>query len=182
MGNFKPKVKASNFFSVREMGYLSLMAAACVVGRTMFQFIPNVQPMTDIFLIITISHGFSSGLVVCLLSILATNLYMGMGIWTIPQLISYAVIIIIVGLLAKLPLFKKSIWLQTSYAFSAGMIYGLVVSLGIYKILNLPQFLPYYLSGIPFDLAHSLGNVAFYLILAPIFMRILPKLKNRQEK
>ena len=46
MRNFKP-TKMS--FSVQEIAYLALLVAASVVGRTLFQPLPNVQPMTAIF-------------------------------------------------------------------------------------------------------------------------------------
>ena len=81
-------------FAGKEIAYLGLLVAAAVVGRSLFQPLPNVQPMTVIFLLVTIHLGLRRGLIVCLLSMLITNFYMGMGIWTIAQLVSYAIIIL----------------------------------------------------------------------------------------
>ena len=93
-----------------------MLVALCVVSRTFFQFIVNVQPVTAILLIITIYWGTYQGLLVSLLSILITNFYMGMGVWTIAQVVTYFLIILLTGLLKKVPQFKKSILLQAVYA------------------------------------------------------------------
>lgn len=37
--------KSSNKLTVRDSCFVALITAACVVGRTAFQFIPNVQPV-----------------------------------------------------------------------------------------------------------------------------------------
>lgn len=63
-----------------------MTAATCTVGRLLFQFIPNIQPMTAIFLIITLQLGIFRGLLISTLSVLITNIYLGMGIWTISQI------------------------------------------------------------------------------------------------
>lgn len=102
------KNEQSTFFSTYEIAYLAMTVAACVVGRMLFQFIPNIQPMTAIFLILTYQLGVSRGLVVNVLSLLITNLYMGMGIWTISQILSFSVVIGCMGLLCRWPTFQKS--------------------------------------------------------------------------
>ena len=174
------KNKQSSFFSIKEIAYLSMLTAACVVGRMLFQFIPNVQPMTVIFLLITFYLGLSRGLVVTLLSILITNMYMGMGVWTISQLISYTIVLFIFYLLCKFPFFKKSFWLKGAYCILSGMLYGFIISVISVKIYGITAFLPYYLSGISFDCLHSLGNGGFYIILAPIFAKLFPSMTEKK--
>ena len=100
MRNFKP-TKMS--FSVQEIAYLALLVAASVVGRTLFQPLPNVQPMTAIFLLVALYLGCVRGLIVALLSLLITNFYMGMGIWTIAQAVSYTVVILMMSGLRHVP-------------------------------------------------------------------------------
>ena len=66
-------------FSVQEIAYLALLVAASVVGRTLFQPLPNVQPMTAIFLLVALYLGCVRGLIVALLSLLITNFTWGWG-------------------------------------------------------------------------------------------------------
>jgi hypothetical protein len=159
------KNEQSTFFSTYEIAYLAMTVAACVVGRMLFQFIPNIQPMTAIFLILTYQLGVSRGLVVNVLSLLITNLYMGMGIWTISQILSFSVVIGCMGLLCRWPTFRKK--------------RSLVIAMIDVQIYGMPQFWPYYLAGLYFDLLHGLGNGMFYLLLAPIFQQLFYHIKKK---
>lgn len=160
-------------YTVREIAYLALITAACVIGRIVFQPIPNVQPMTAIFLIITGLLGLSRGLIIALLSVVITNLYMGMGPWTISQLISYGILLTLFYCLLRIPMLGRSFYLQLVFSFLAGFIYGFVISIIDVQVYGMPAFLPYYLQGLSFDFLHGVGNVVFFLLLRPIFIRLL---------
>lgn len=181
MLNSNKNTDAAPAFSVKEIANLSLMVAACVVGRLLFQFIPNVQPMTAILLIMTVHRGLRQGLIVSLLSVVITNLYLGMGVWTFAQLFSYAVIMSLIGILAKWPHFKNSLILQVIFSFLAGFLYGFIISIVSYKMYGMTAFLPYYIQGLSFDFLHAIGNVGFYIILAPLFKRLLDKYDPREK-
>ncbi|WP_413537326.1 ECF transporter S component [Enterococcus malodoratus] len=158
---------------VKELSLLSMMVALCVVSRTFFQFIVNVQPVTAILLIITIYWGAYQGLLVSILSILITNFYMGMGVWTIAQVATYFLLISLTGLLKKIPKFKQSILIQAIYAGITGLLFGFLISAIQAPFLGISAFLPYYLAGIPVDVMHAVGNVVFYLLLTPVLKKLL---------
>lgn len=164
-----------SFFSTYELAYLAMTVATCTVGRLLFQFLPNIQPMTAIFLIITLQLGIFRGLLINLLSVLITNIYLGMGVWTISQIFSFALIICLMGILSRVTLFRKSRLLQTIFSVFAGFLYGFIMAVIDVKIYGIPQFWPYYIAGFSFDLLHALGNGGFYLILSPIFQRLFIK-------
>ncbi|MHC5267691.1 ECF transporter S component [Enterococcus sp. LJL98] len=166
---FRKKTKT---FTTQEIAFLSLLTAACVVGRLMFQFIPNVQPMTVLFLIVTLQYGISRGLIVNVLSLLITNFYLGMGVWTISQILSFSVIILLFGLLTHISLFKRAVGLQVFYSLLAGYLYGFLMAIIDTQIYGLTNFWVYYFAGISFDTLHAVGNAGFYLILYPIFKRL----------
>ena len=86
-------------FTTQEIAFLSLLTAACVVGRLMFQFIPNVQPMTALLIMIALHFGFSRGVIVTVLSLLITNFYLGMGVWTFSQITGFSLILLFACLL-----------------------------------------------------------------------------------
>ncbi|MBO0456589.1 ECF transporter S component [Enterococcus hulanensis] len=173
--NNSNKIYSIFSLSVKELSLLSMMIALCVVSRSFFQFIVNVQPVTAIILIITIYWGVYQGLIVSILSILITNFYMGMGIWTIAQIITYFLIIFLTGVLKQLPQFKNSIILQAIYAGITGLLFGLFISAIQAPFFGIAAFLPYYLTGIPTDAMHAIGNVIFYILLAPILGKLLAK-------
>ncbi|MFV0558601.1 MAG: cobalamin ECF transporter [Enterococcus sp.] len=169
----------TNTWSTQKITYLALLAATCVVGRLLFTWLPNIQPMTTVFLLLAFYTTLSQALFVALLGLLVTNLYLGMGTWTISQMIAYTVIICFFYCLRQLPLLQKHRFLQAILAFLCGLLYGFVVSIMEVFIYQLPSFWAYYFQGLSFDLMHGVGNFGFYLLLAPIFCRlILPKLQK----
>lgn len=161
--------------SVRRIALLSMMIAIAYVGRSLLQVVPNVQPVTVILIILTLSMGIADGLIVAVLSILISNLTLGMGVWTFAQIISFSVIVLITGLVIK-PVYKKMpTWTMVLYAASTGLIYGLVVSFVMKYLIGFDSFWAYYLMGIPMDLMHAFGNGAFYAILSPVLFPLIEK-------
>lgn len=159
-----------------------MLVALCVVSRTFFQFIVNVQPVTAILLIITIYWGTYQGLLVSLLSILITNFYMGMGVWTIAQVTTYFLLILLTGLLKKVPQFRDSLMVQAIYAGITGILFGFFISAIQAPFLGISAFLPYYLAGIPVDTMHAIGNIVFYLLLTPVLKKLLTQTIKRWHK
>ena len=69
----------SHIFSVQKISLLALLTASCIVGRLFFVWIPNVQPMSAILFLLALAGSLSDALIVALLSLLGTNIYLGMG-------------------------------------------------------------------------------------------------------
>ena len=149
----------------------------------MFHFIPNVQPVTAVLIILTLTLGMADGFIVAILSIVLTNFLLGMGPWTIAQIASFGVLIVVTGLIIK-PFYSTSKKrnrriLFALFAFFGGLLYGFVISLLTVKMMGITSFWAYYIAGIPFDFMHGMGNAGFYLILEPI---LAPLLLAQQKK
>lgn len=160
---------------VYRIAVLAMMVALCHVGRIMFQFLPNVQPVTVIVLLITLSFGVKDGLIVGVLSIIVSNLTLGMGIWTIAQVASYAVLVLLTGLFIP---FQKKDWFDSVFVVYVGLsgyLYGLIISVIQAPFFGIHKLWPYYLAGIPFDSLHAIGNVGFYLILTPVLLPLIER-------
>ena len=156
-------------FGVRRLALLSILTALCYVGRMMFQFIPNVQPVTAVLIILTLTLGMTDGFIVAILSIVLTNFLLGMGPWTIAQVASFGVLILVTGLVMK-PFYninqkKNRRILFALFAFFGGLLYGFVISVISVKLMGIISFCAYYIAVIPCDLMHGLGNAIFYLLL-----------------
>lgn len=160
-----------------KITYLAMMVCSIYVGRLSFTFIPNFQPMTAMLCLIASVFGFRYGLVVSTLSLLMSNINLGMGIWTIPQILSYAFIVALFDN-EYLSRDENRIFGAMVCGFS-GMAYGFLISFFQIPYLGANIFIPYYLSGLPFDVSHAIGNFVFYLTLQPVMVKILQKAKNR---
>ncbi|WP_414838795.1 ECF transporter S component [Carnobacterium sp. TMP28] len=162
-------------FSVQRLTLLAMLTTLCYVSRLVFQLLPNVQPVTVILIILTLTLGVADALIVALLSILISNIHLGMGVWTIAQIVSFSLIVIMTGLLIK-PIFKTlPFFIVTIYAVFTGYAYGFIISLVQAPFFGIQKFWVYYLSGLSFDTLHAFGNGVFYLLLAPILFPLLTK-------
>lgn len=151
---------------IRQLTLLALMTALAVVLRIAKVVpIPNVQPVTDILMIITLEMGIGFGISLATLTMLLSNIVLGFGIWTVPQIFAYIGCVLTVAFFAKITPLRKHLLLQVALAVFLGYEYGFLVSFGMTIYGGLPAFLAYWLSGVPFDTYHAVGNFAFYFVL-----------------
>ncbi|WP_112181213.1 MULTISPECIES: ECF transporter S component [Paraliobacillus] len=141
---------------------IAVLASLCVVGRVGFQFLPNIQPVTAIIIITGFFLGPFSAFFLAVITTYISNLFLGMGIWTVWQIIAWSIIGIFSGLLGKMYLKKPFIYLLI-YALIAGLFFGFTFAITNYFITG--KFLAYYLAGLPFDISHAIGNVVFLFVL-----------------
>lgn len=169
----------SGYFTVNRIALLAIMTAFVTVGRLVFAlpFLPNIQPMTALLILITLNIGVLDGLVVSVLSLMLTNLLLGMGPWTVFQMFAFGVVILLTGLLKFFYSYGTlrnrivfSVW-----AFIAGFIYGLIMSILSYYLYGMTNFIVYYINGLPFDALHAVGSLLFFFILEPILVPIIRK-------
>src|SRR5699024_7467280 len=133
---------------------------------------PNFQPVTAVIIIGGMFLGPLAAVILSLLVTFLSNMLLGMGIWTIWQIIAWSIIGILSGLLGKFrgytPLYAVVI-----FSIFCGYFYGFIISLTTYQISG--HFWPYYLLGLSFDTNHALGNAVFILLLYPIVSRFFQK-------
>lgn len=177
-----PSNPRHNRFHVQHIALLGMLTTLCYVSRLLFQFLPNVQPVTVIILLITQVWGTRDGLIVATLSILVSNINLGMGVWTLAQVVSFAVIVLLTGSLFRLKFDRAPFIIKALYAGLVGYLYGFVISAVQAPFFGIQSFWAYYISGIPFDTMHALGNSAFYILLAPILIPLLKKFSKRYYK
>ena len=147
---------------IRQIALMAMLTAMCVVLR-IFKIIPipNVQPVTDILMIVTLNLGIGSGITLATLTMLISNIYLGFGIWTIPQILAYTGCVLTVAFFAKFTPLKNYFLLQVVL----GWEYGFLVDLGMTIFGGLSAFIAYLISSFAFDTYHAIGNFAFYFVL-----------------
>ncbi|WP_182102771.1 ECF transporter S component [Niallia taxi] len=154
----------------RRLTFISMMSALAVVGRIAFTFIPNVQPVTALIISVALCMGVADGVLVAVISAIASNLLLGLGIWTIGQVVAWSVIGLLSGLLGSFfP--KPFLLLIVLYSGIAGLLYGLIVSFFTYSWMG--NFWAYYVAGLPFDVSHAVGNMVFIIFLYPFLKRVM---------
>ena len=166
---------------VRAVALLGLLTAWCTVLRIVKVPIPNVQPVTDILMVVTLLLGMRWGLSLTVSTLVVSNLVLGFGLWTLPQIAAYMVCLLVLQMVVLvLPMVRRVLWLQMGLAGLLGYLYGFVVSLGMAIIgsLNGLGFWAYYISGLLFDTYHALGNLVFYPIVLLVLQQGLQRFNH----
>lgn len=154
---------------------IAMLTTLCSVSRIVVLPLPNVQPVTDTIMIITLIIGASDGFILAVLTMVVSNLYLGFGIWILPQIFAYGACVLLVVLFKKLTPLGRSHWLQIALCILLGFAYGFFVSLGMAVIGSAPAFFAYWLSGLLYDFYHAAGNVVLYPLL---YLPLTKLLKN----
>ncbi|HJG23128.1 hypothetical protein F6X86_03125 [Enterococcus durans] len=165
--------------TTKKIAQLSLLSAACVVGRIIFQLIPNVQPMTAIFLFVVLYFGLQDALLVMTLSLLLSNLYFGIGPWMIGQWISFSLVLALFWFV-QTHIKREKKWLTGSCFFLAGLFFGLFMTIFDSILYQLTNPFVYYIQGLSFDLFHATGNLVFFLLALPVIERF-DRLNGRKK-
>lgn len=163
---------------VKEISLIGILAGVNIASRIALQSLPNIKPVTSIIIISVMIFGLAFGIKLTIVTTLVSNIYLGMGIWTLFQILAWIVICLLTQIL--MDFFKKInkepyILIMAIFAFLMGYVFGFIVSLEKFVIGGPSLFIVYYLAGLLFDTLHAIGNFFFYLICAPILMKIFMK-------
>ena len=153
-------VKKSDFIwkntklTVRKLTLIAMTIALCSVIRFPFSYLPNITPLTTIYLLICLNIGLSEAIIIADMTIIATS----------GQLLAYSLIIFLYWLFIKIDIMKFLI-MQAILCLILGLIYGIVISMFEVFVLQISSFEIYYIAGLPFDLMHGLGNFLFMILV-----------------
>lgn len=152
----------------KKITILGLLTAVAIVGRTALQGIPNVQPATFLIIATGIVYGWKMGSLLGVLIAFVTGLLTGIGSWTPFQMAAWGMVGLISGFVPRkfIPL--------TVWSFASAFVYGFISSLSMLIFIPLNAFIPTYVSGLPFDLYHAIGNIAF-VAFAPLLFKVFEK-------
>lgn len=160
---------------VQEISVIGILAAVNIASRIALQSLPNIKPVTSIIIISVMIFGLAFGIKLTIVTTLVSNMFLGMGIWTFFQILAWIVICLLTQILVD---FYKTIHkephmiVMAIFAFLMGYVFGFIVSLEQFIIGGLGLFMAYYSTGLLFDTFHAVGNFVFYLIAAPLLVKI----------
>lgn len=165
--------------SAKEIVLVATLAGVAAAGRVLFAPIPGVQPVTVIVLAAGVALGARAGIAVGLLAAFVSNLFLVQGPWTPFQMVGWGVCGLVGALLAR--------GLHGRIAFAAaGCVLGFAFSLYM-DVWEWFAFYPHTWAGlvlvvgkgIPFDVAHAVGNVVIALAAGTELRRLLDRYARR---
>lgn len=171
--------------SSRIIALVAALAALAVAGRLVFAPIPNVQATTDVVLFTGYALGAAPGFAVGALGALISNLWLGQGPWTPWEMAGWGLVGIGgagLGVLTRRRLGR--VGLATACAL-AGFAYGALLDLSVLVTAggdpSLDRYLAIFARGVPFNIAHAVGNAALALAAGPALVRMIGRYRSRLE-
>jgi energy-coupling factor transport system substrate-specific component len=166
--------------SAKELALIATLGAAAAAGRVLFAAIPGVQPVTVIAVVAGASLGARSGFAVGTIAAFVSNFFLGQGVWTPWQMLGWGACGV-AGALAA-PLLRRRLALA-AFCFVLGMGFSAFMDvwnwLAFYDEHTWQTFAATHARGLPFDLAHAIGNVVIALAAGPELRRLLDRYGRR---
>jgi energy-coupling factor transport system substrate-specific component len=169
----------------RIVALVAALAALAVAGRLVLAPIPNVVATTDVALITGYAVGPGPGFAVGALAAAVSNLWLGQGPWTPWQMAGWGMVGLGGAGLAVLTRRRMGRAGLAAACGIAGLAYGALLDLSVMVTYGGEQSLDRYLAlsarGIPFNVAHALGNVVLALAAGPALVRMISRYRSRFE-
>lgn len=166
-------VRKKTPLSIRDLALMGLFSAILLGVQLAFAFLPNIE-LVSLLIILYTRHLKYRALPVIYVFVLLEGLIFGFGIWWIIYLYIWAILFALTMMAQK----NQSLigWAMISGGF--GLFFGALGSI-LYLFLSGPQAaFAWFVAGIPFDIAHGVGN---FLVCLALF-KPLDYLLDRMER
>lgn len=162
--------------SVRQIAFVAIMSGIAFASQILLAGLPNIELVSVIFLICALSLRLSTAMTIAFIFVMLEGLYWGFADWVIGYLYIWPLFILIGFVLKK--------WLSTPLrvAFLSGvfgLLFGTLFSLQHLLLFGPTAALAYIISGITFDIIHSIGNFILMLVLFEPLSRVIILVKTR---
>lgn len=146
--------------TTKDIVILALCTALILIQQIALAGLPNIELVS--FLVILYARNFRyKSLNIIYVFALLEGIFYGFHIWWISYLYVWTILALITIMMSKVE--SPFIWAVISGVF--GLFFGMLCSIP-YLIMGGPTMaVAYWVSGIPFDLIHCVGNFVLCLIL-----------------
>lgn len=159
----------------RELILFGILGGIISVSQIALSFLPNIETVTLFIILFSLIYEKKAIYIVATFVIVMGLIY-GFGVWWFGYIILWPTLSI---LTYKIKKFINGKYLALSlYSGAFGLLFGLFYSIpyGIFGGIN--AGIAYWISGIPFDIVHGVGNYFIMLFLGEKLFNILNKLNT----
>ena len=160
---------------IRNLVIDALLAATIIVLKEALTFLPNIEVVTLLIMIITMTFNLSDALLITLVYVITETILYGFGIHTIPYIFVWFLIVFITYVL------RKSInnYIKASIlSFMFGLLFDLPFSIPFF-ILSVNTGISYLLNGAVCSVVHALGNFILMVLLYDVLIKKFKELHAR---
>ncbi len=161
---------------IKDIVIIGMMSAILIAVQVALNFIPNIELVSLLIILYTLIFGRKAIYIIYVFVALEGFLY-GFGLWWINYLYVWTILFFVVLILRKL----RSPFLWAVISGFYGLSFGALCSIPYFITGGIPSGFAYWISGIPFDIAHGIGNFAVALVLFYPLYYMLDKINKRTE-
>ena len=154
--------------SARELTCLATMGALMFALKMAMAALPNIHPVAMLIILTALQFSWRA-LYAVGVYILLEGVLFGFGIWWISYLYIWPLLTVLTVLLRK----NEGRLFWASLAAFFGLAFGALCSIPYFFIGGPSMAFSYWISGIPFDLLHMVGNFAVTFALLPTLRSVL---------
>ena len=163
-------MKASKL-TIREVVLFGVLGALTFALKMCMALLPNIEPVSLLVIVFSVVFGWKA-LYPTYVYVVMEILYWGIGTWNVYYLYIWGVLTVIALLLRKAE--HPLLWAMVSGVY--GLSFGLLCAPVDAAMGGLSFAVTKWASGIPFDIAHCVGNFFMALILYKPLRILLSKL------
>ena len=164
---------------VENLVLIAILIAISVMGTLPTAAIPGLQVASFIIIMAGITLGRETGFITGVLTALVMDLFLGLGYWTVFQMIGWGLMGLTAGLFNSR---LDNAYLRAGFGFAWGFIYGWITDISMILFLstvNLTVVLGVFAASIPFDLIHGITNAVLLVLLYNVYKRIFTRLRDK---
>ncbi|MEG2834098.1 MAG: hypothetical protein RR859_08000 [Ruthenibacterium sp.] len=159
----------------RNIVLTGLLAALLLVAKEVLNFLPNIELVTLLLMLYTLCFPRSITMWAAVVFIFMQGILYGFGIWWVSWLYLWPLLILITWLLRA----HTSLLLWAVVAGAFGLSFGALCAIPYWITGGFYAAVSYWFAGIPFDIAHCIGNVLTVLLLFQPLRKAFTKVQIR---
>lgn len=159
----------------RDIALTGVMIATIEASKLALSFLPNVELVTLLIILYTLTFGRKIVYVIAAFLLLEGCLY-GFGLWWV----MYAYIWPLVAGLAWFFRRRESVWFWSIFSGACGLFFGAFCSVPYLFIGGVKAMFTWWVAGIPYDLIHCVSNTVLCLILFAPLKAVLRTLERKR--
>lgn len=162
----------------RELIIFAMLGALMLIGKIVFEPLPNVHPLAALVVIYTLVYR-AKALIPIYLYVLLQGLISGFNLWWIPYTYIWTVLWGIAMLLPKNMSARIGVFVYPLITALHGLLFGTLYApaQALMFGLDFNGMIKWIIAGLPFDALHAVGNFAAGFLVLPI-SKVLRKLEN----
>ncbi len=161
-----------------DVAQIGIMSATLTVGKTAFAFLPNIEVVSLLIILYSIYFGKKTILAVYIFIVVECMIW-GINIWSIIYLYSWPLLALVSTVFKN----KNSIIFWSIFSAVFGLMFGALGSIVYLFAGGFEAAFAWWISGIPMDVIHCIGNFFIMLVLYKplrnVFDKIIDYIQNR---